>query len=250
MRVNFKDIRYVVHYGPPRCTEDFIEEIGRDGEKAVSALFFQGEHLKKCDKAVKAYVKANTCLRNIVLEEFEEKVTSGNHTCCLSCHLNCHCSSKEKCEVHVPFQHHTICFSAKKSTGVPKRKTTLEQCNLLEQLLLDKQKELAAKCPVYYMSRECTTGFSTNLIKIVVKHCKYIFNAECITDNLPVFKKEHAYDILHMVKDTFEDFDIEDEFDESLEELYEESCVYDLEFGSDYTDHESDDDSLVDTSFE
>ena len=53
-----------------------------------------------------------------------------------------------------------------------------------------------------------------------------------------------------MVKGTFEDFDIEDEFDESLEELYEESCVYDLEFGSDYTDHESDDDSLVDTSFE
>ena len=189
MGVNFKDIRYVVHYGPPRCTEDFIEEIGRDGEKAVSALFFQGEHLKKCDKAVKAYVKANTFLRNIVLEEFEEKVTSGNHTCCLSCHLNCHCSSKEKCEVHVPFQHHTICFSAKKSTGVPKRKTTLEQCNLLEQLLLDKQKELAAKCPVYYMSRECTTGFSTNLIKLVVKHCKCIFNAEYITDNLPVFKK-------------------------------------------------------------
>ena len=100
------------------------------------------------------------------------------------------------------------------------------------------------------MSRECTTGFSTNLIKIFVKHCKYIFNAEYITDNLPVFKKEHAYDILHMVKDTFEDFDIEDEFDERLEELYEESCVYDLEFGSDYTDHESDDDSLVDSSFE
>lgn len=100
------------------------------------------------------------------------------------------------------------------------------------------------------MSRECTIGFSTNLIKIVVKHCKYIFNAEYITDNFPVFKKEHAYDILHMVKDTFEDFDMEDEFDESLEEFYEESCVYDLEFGSDYTDQESDDDSLVDTSFE
>ena len=147
MGVNFKDIRYVVHYRPPRCIEDFIQEIGRDGEKAVSALFFQGKHLKKCDKAVKAYVKANTCLRNIVLEEFEEKVTNDNHTCCLSCHLNCHCSSKEKCEVDVPFQHHTICFSAKKSR-LPKRKTTLEQCKLLEQLLLDKQKELAAKCPV------------------------------------------------------------------------------------------------------
>ena len=98
MGVNFKDIRYVVHYGPPRCIEDFVQEIGRagrDGEKAVSALFFQGKHLKKCDKGVKAYVKANTCLRNILLEEFEEKVTGGNHSCCLWCHLNCHCSSEE-----------------------------------------------------------------------------------------------------------------------------------------------------------
>ena len=58
-------------------------------------------------------------------------------------------------------------------------------------------------------------------------------------DNFPVFKKEHAYDILHMVKDTFQDFDIEDEFDKSSEEFYEDSCVYDLEFGSDYTDDES-----------
>ena len=78
MGVNLKDIRYVVHYGPPRSTEDFIQEIGRDREKAVSALFFQGKHLKKCDKAVKAYVKANTCLRNIVLEEFEEAKKGQN----------------------------------------------------------------------------------------------------------------------------------------------------------------------------
>ena len=66
-------------------------------------------------------------------------------------------------------------------------------------------------------------------------------------DNLPVFKKEHAYDILHMVKDAFEDFDIENECDDSLEEFYEDSSEYDLdhEFGGDYTDDESDDDSLI-----
>ena len=54
-------------------------------------------------------------------------------------------------------------------------------------------------------------------------------------DNLPVFKKEHAYDILHMVKDSFEDFDIENECDDSLEEFYEDSSEYDLdhEFGGD-----------------
>ena len=32
-----------------------------------------------------------------------------------------------------------------------------------------------------------------------------------VMENLPVFKKGHACDILYMVKDSFEDFEINDE---------------------------------------
>lgn len=45
MGINFRDIAYVILYGPPRNIEDFVHEIGRvgrDGRKAVSALFYQG----------------------------------------------------------------------------------------------------------------------------------------------------------------------------------------------------------------
>ena len=109
MGINFRDIAYVIHYGPPRNIEDFVHEIGRvgrNGRKAVSALFYQGKHLRKCEKAVKRYAKENTCLRNLLMSEFEElNSTVGNHSCCLSCHLKCLCSDT-KCNIDIPFTQH------------------------------------------------------------------------------------------------------------------------------------------------
>ena len=106
MGINFKDIAYVIHYGPPRNIEDFVQGIGRagrDGRKAVSALFYQGKHLRKCEKAVKRYAKESTCLRNLLMSEFEELNNPvGDQSCCLSCHLKCLCSDT-KCNIDIPF---------------------------------------------------------------------------------------------------------------------------------------------------
>lgn len=53
MGVNMHDVRQVVHYGPPRQIEDFVQEIGgagRDDKPAVSILLYTGIYLKKCEK--------------------------------------------------------------------------------------------------------------------------------------------------------------------------------------------------------
>ena len=243
MGINFKDIRFVVHYGPPRSIEDFVQEIGRagrDGKNAVSALLFQGKHLRKCDTSIQKYAKEKTCLRNLLLSEFDETKTSGSdHSCCLSCHLNCSCS-EEKCDIDFPLTHHVAQARGLSKPALKKRKTTLQQRMLLEELLRDRQKELASKCPVYYMSPECTTGFSDHLIKSVLSNCKYIFDLDFIMETLPVLKREHAYDILHMVRDTFEDFDINEEFNTGSEEQSLPG-FYDLEYGGNYSNSEESD---------
>lgn len=65
-------------------------------------------------------------------------------------------------------------------------------------------------------------------------------------ENLPVFKREHANDILYMVRDTFEDFDISDDFSTGSEEVAGGS--YDLEYGGTYSDiEESESDYLSDS---
>ncbi|CAB4010341.1 Werner syndrome ATP-dependent helicase-like [Paramuricea clavata] len=99
MGVNIKDIFQVIHYGPPRQADDFLQEIGRAGRNGQAApyiLFYKGNHLKNCDLNIKEYTKTSEkCLREIILKEFDETSTllkSGTHDCCIICHKICLCS--------------------------------------------------------------------------------------------------------------------------------------------------------------
>lgn len=65
---------------------------------------------------------------------------------------------------------------------------------------------------------ECIIGFSDYLIKLVLLNCKYIFDLDFIMENLFVLKREYVYDILCMVRDIFEDFDINEEFNIGCDE--------------------------------
>ena len=70
-----------------------------------------------------------------------------------------------------------------------------------------------------------------------------------VMENLPVFKKGHACDILYMVKDSFEDFEINDETltDTDNQELVF-SETFDLEYGRIYSNSEgSDSDFFTDS---
>lgn len=136
--------------------------------------------MRKCEKAVKRYAKENTCLRNLLMSEFEElNSTVGNHSCCLSCHLKCLCSDT-KCNIDIPFTQHISQVRGSSKESLKKRKTTLPQRVLLEELLRDRQRELSSRCSVYYLSPEYTNGFSDNLMKSLLSHCKYIFNVDYI----------------------------------------------------------------------
>ena len=173
MGINFTDIRYVVHYGPPHNVEDFIQEIGRggrDGKPSVSILLFQGKHLRKCDRLIKHYAKSEKseciCMRALLLAEFcESKSDIIGHDCCLLCHERCHCSATDKCSKQIPFVLHKEQPVSKPKPFLKKRKIMPEEHKLLEVLLNDYQQKLVNACPSYFLSPECTTGFSNNLIK-------------------------------------------------------------------------------------
>ena len=77
MGINLQDVKRVIHDGPPRYMEDFVQEIGRagrNGKPAESILYFTGMHLRKCEEAVKRYATSDgLCLRQILLERFCEQ---------------------------------------------------------------------------------------------------------------------------------------------------------------------------------
>ena len=96
MGVNLRDVRQVIHYGPSRQVDDFVQEMGRagrDGKPAKSLLFFTGHQLKTCEDTMKLYANGNDCLHKVLLAKFGATASSTNvaHDCCVICHAACKC---------------------------------------------------------------------------------------------------------------------------------------------------------------
>jgi len=242
MGVNLKDIRQVIHYGPPRQADDFLQEIGRagrDGQPAKSLLFYIGRHLVKCEKNMRDYAKStDKCLRTLVLSEFGEQaaVNVGTHDCCVICHGQCKCGG-DACAVKMP-----EFVSKTASAEIPKRRerdVSKVQKNELFELLEEYKEQLEKNFPVYMFSSESTTCFTDSLIKSVLKKCNYMFTVEDVMELAPVYKKSHASDILLMVRDVFEDF----EFDTCVSLDQTLTPDIDLDYGGEYASTSSDSDS-------
>ena len=81
MGVNIPNIRRVVHYGIPRDTEEYIQEIrrgGRDKEKFEAIMLYKSFHLAACDDEMKSCVRnpSNQCRRKSIMRFFKEKCNS------------------------------------------------------------------------------------------------------------------------------------------------------------------------------
>ena len=162
MGVNFPDIRYVVHYGPPRNVEDFIQEIGQagcDGKSAIAVLLFQGKHLRKCDKAIKQYASGEgiKCLRDAILVELGEAKSSSGHNCCLLCHQKCFSNENKACDKDIPLDIHDIIAEAS-------NKSCLMTLNFLKNYLMNINRNL--------IMHPILTSYPQNAQQDSVKNCQ------------------------------------------------------------------------------
>ena len=211
MGVNFTNVRRITHYGPPREMEELVQQIGRagrDGKPAVSLIMYTGHHLKNCDQSVKDFCKATSeCLRKLLLADFGEDDFPNykTHDCCINCHKKCLCL-KDSCSIQLPTILHPKC---KPKIPPRSRNITAHQKQLLQELLKDHVLDLSSGL-IDFLGVDGTALFTNMLLKKVIKHAKYIFTKAYILENLPVFKHQHAMDILCMVNDVFEDIDEKD----------------------------------------
>ena len=241
MGINIPNVRFVIHYGPPREVDDFMQEIGRggrDGKEATSVMFYNGMQLRYCEKSMKVYAKStDVCLRQVILNQLEETnvPNQGTHKCCLVCHRLCKCGG-ETCTVPLLSFESVEPTSAVLSQQQKKRTVTFREKELLKELLTDCQKRIAANCPSYYLSSESSTGFTDSVIASTVKKCKFIFTIDDVMEHVPVYTRSHAVEILLILNDIFEDIDTSSEnLDNWIQTFSEnEEMDYDLEYGADY----------------
>lgn len=97
MGVDSKGVTTVVHFGPSKNVESYIQETGRagrDGTRSNAFLFYSSSLLRHVDRDMKSYVKIKGC-REFLLSFFESVrlaiKPSPCHLCCDSCALKCEC---------------------------------------------------------------------------------------------------------------------------------------------------------------
>ncbi|KAL9952213.1 hypothetical protein ACROYT_G039428 [Oculina patagonica] len=96
MGINFQNVEYVLHFGPPQTVTEIIQQssrAGRSGQQAFSVVYATNRQLSKSDKDVKGVVNSETCMRVALYQHFQETPSSKEpgHLCCTVCRKNCKC---------------------------------------------------------------------------------------------------------------------------------------------------------------
>ena len=86
------------------------------------------------------------------------------------------------------------------------REVTPDNSSLLKEILIEASTNLTSGM-IDFLGIDGTAIFRESLIKKVLKHASFIFTADYILENLPVFSKKHAMDILRIISEVFEDID-------------------------------------------
>ncbi|XP_066916733.1 uncharacterized protein [Clytia hemisphaerica] len=250
MGVNTKGITQIIHFGPPRSIESYIQECGRagrDGEPSKCHLIYNGMLMLFTSDEMRTYVQnKESCRRRQLRESFEASGEEGmvGCQCCDYCSRDCICDLNHEVQL---FDDLSMCIKEVKVRSITKsQKEDVEQI-LRNDLMIPTSSKLSLP----------TTLFSFNELQIqqVMSNVDKIFNLVDVYNYVEVWKKRHAVKILNTISLVFGDCgslkeDDNDELEENFVEEHWQGLIVsnESEFESDpdysniYNDDMTDDD--------
>lgn len=217
MGVDFKEVQMVVHYGPPREIEDYMQAIGRagrDGADSHSIILYHGRQLVGVSDQMREYVSTiTTCRRVKLLHLFDEekgKPISPGHRCCDVCARSCECADAvaDACNgIPSEMEKH-----AGEEPACRQRSVSNAQKHELQMRLQDiaegmAEQALYTRVSVY--STSTPDSSHEELITEVVNNSCALFTLEDIFYNTQVSSLEQAQCILAVLCDVFHDIEQE-----------------------------------------
>lgn len=223
MGVNCKSVRRVIHFGPSKSVELYIQESGRAGRDSLQStciLLYNGVLSANCENDMKQYVQIQQCRRKWLMEHFgcqSNHVNYNTHKCCDICASRCTCESYD-CGVFwrpcqdgdqlLPELQLSACDGQRNHITRIVNKQQKEQ--LREKLVkyhqdMIKQVEFQkmVTCPNYLLE------FNAFHIDQVVANCHRLFTIEDIFGAVEVWRHQYARAVLRLLSEVFGDIDKE-----------------------------------------
>ena len=96
MGVDCRGVHRVIHFGPSKNVESYVQETGRagrDGHQSIAYVLYHGVMLSHIDAHMKSFVKTKECRRKNILNHFEcvSMYPEQPYLCCDNCASQCEC---------------------------------------------------------------------------------------------------------------------------------------------------------------
>lgn len=233
MGVNCKGVRRVIHFGPSKSVESYIQESGRCGRQGEEsyAILYNSITMRMADDCMKDYISGSyTCRRRELFKHFQGNLNSQTmpvgHNCCDKCAESCTCRYGRYCDTDVYLP-----------VGDPNKE--LDTVNIVARDVTDEQRErLKSKLWQFHKQnivKDSSSAshvtyptafirFGEHQINEVLEHCHLLFTTEDILKHVQIWHKKYATMVLSIINDVFGDVNQEtDNFDNDIESTDSES---------------------------
>ena len=246
MGIDCKGVKTVIHYGPSRNLEAYMQESGRAGRghnsPCTAIILYNNLMLKHCSEDIVNYVRNQAeCRRTVLLSHFD--VDSDNiiqpkhpHLCCDICQKKCSCNGRQ-CDFSfftttMPLALHKGDIQNTKCRIVnsEQKSSLVSKLDYLEKSYFSHLNDLKRMSHTPLLApTNLLCGFSDLQRSQVIEHCDKLFSLQDIYSYVDVWQPCIASDILFVMHVVFKDVDIDHEtlLDEVDNEL---QCPPELDF--------------------
>ena len=232
MGVNCKEVHRIIHFGPSRNIECYVQECGRagrDGEVSTCLLLQNGLLGAHCSDDTKEYISNSTkCRRSFIYKHFPGNFQSSvsGHQCCDICAKECDCG-----DASCPKQAmQSVDDGSENGVASPKSVRSVDNHdkeNLRHELFAYMKELLISNTSGPVASLNLMHEFTAFHIQQALDNCDKIKTLQNVEEFVEVWRKEHGRAILAAINKVFQDIDsnellIPESMDEDSDDLVEE----------------------------
>lgn len=211
MGIDCKDVKVVIHYGPSKNLEAYMQESGRAGRTSsemCKSVLYSSLMLKYCHEGIKTYAKESLqCKGKMLLSNFYADLSNISepehaHQCCDVCQRDCNCqgSSCDFVYFDLPLEiaqsHETSILQTRSQTDF-ERESLLKKLQYLKLALNEQHIKTVRKVNLpMFTPVKLNFIFGEEQIEQILQHCEHIFSVVDILKYVDIWHVNVAEEVL------------------------------------------------------